>query len=110
MRIRKLICPKCGNTKDFRVDAQLTYVSTSLHFEEEEAELDMDFPSDVDIMCPVCNVCDTDLTLSITDPNVLCPSCYYYVDADVAESCPQKRRYYPKCFMWKEEKVELRNT
>lgn len=107
MKIRKLICPKCGNTDNFRVDVQLTYVSTSLSFHDNEAELDTDFPNDVDIMCPVCNVCDTELDLSITEPNVLCPSCIHYVNADVAETCPRKKRDYPQCFMWAEEEVVL---
>jgi len=92
MKTRKLICPKCGNTNSFRVDVQLTYVSTSLSFHDGEAELDTDFPNDVDIMCPVCDVCSTELDLSITNPNVLCPSCLHYVNADVAETCPRKKK------------------
>jgi len=108
MKIRKLICPKCGNTKEFRVDVQLQYVSTSLTFNEDnEAELDTDFPNDVDIMCPVCGVCDTELDLSITEPHVLCPSCLHYVDGDVTDVCPHRERNYPKCFMWAEEEAEL---
>lgn len=107
MKIKKLICPKCGNTKEFRVDVQLQYVSTLLTFEDNEAELDTDFPSDVDIMCPVCDICGTELDLSITEPHVLCPSCLHYVNADVVETCPRKKRDYPKCFMWAEEEAEL---
>ena len=104
VKIKKLICPKCGNTENFRVDVQLSYVSTLLSFDKDnEAELDTDFPTDVDIMCPVCNVCGTELDLSITEPDVLCPSCLHYVEGDVIETCPLKKRNYPKCFMWSEE-------
>ena len=115
MKIKKLICPKCGNTESFRVDVQLSYVSTLLTFtngvyeyEIDEAELDTDFPNDVDIMCPACSICDTELdTAYNTEPHVLCPSCLHYVNADVVETCPRKKNDYPDCFMWAEEKAEL---
>lgn len=112
MKTRKLICPKCGNTKNFRVDARLDYVSTLLTFGEDEAELDTDFPTDVDIMCPVCNECNTELDAVLdavfeAEYYVMCPSCVHYVDADVAETCPYKKNEYPYCFTWEKEKVEL---
>lgn len=117
MKIKKLICHKCGNTKEFRVDVQFTYVSTCLTFNEDnEAELDTDFPNDVDIMFPVCAVCDTELHMEypvlmnhITEPHVLCPSCLHYVNADVVETCPRKKKEYPNCFMWAREEAELQS-
>lgn len=109
MKTRKLICPKCGNTKNFRVDAQITLVSTLLTFNEEsEAELDTDIANEIDIMCPVCDDCDAELEYSGAELHVMCPSCVHYVDADVVETCPHIENDYPSCFAWAEGEAELK--
>jgi len=122
VKISKLICPKCGNTERFRVDVQLTLVSTLLTFREDiyqpgsnivrvnEADLDLECPNDVSIECPVCEVCGTEVEYIYRNSlpkGAMCPSCIHYVNADVVETCPMRERKYPDCFMWAEPEAEL---
>ena len=118
MKVKKLICPKCGNAKEFRVAVQLNYVATSLTFyEDNEVELDTDFPDDVEVMCPVCAICGWELGYSFSASDwekhstkyAMCHSCTkgFIEDGDVVMETCSDRRIYPNCFIWTEAEAEL---
>jgi predicted nucleic-acid-binding Zn-ribbon protein len=106
MKTKRLICPKCGNTEKFRVDVELQYASTSIEF-GETAELDVSFPNDYDIMCAICEVCESDIRTVWHEatPDVMCSHCKHYVEGELLETCPHKEDY-PACFEW-EDDIEL---
>lgn len=106
-----MVCPNCGNKEEFRVDAQLDYVATYLKFHDDDTViLDASFPDDITTMCPTCAVCGEELPQTYTvhqaAPDVMCPSCKHYIDADVTQECPFKKDY-PSCFKWDKPDAEL---
>jgi hypothetical protein len=110
MYTKKLICPKCGNTKSFRVDVELNVISTTLEIHDGIAKLDIAFPNDIDIMSPECGVCGSDMGADWhwATPHIMCPHCQHYVEGDIVETCPRGGKEnapndYPACFEWNEQ-------
>jgi hypothetical protein len=106
MQIERLICFKCGNTEEFIVDSQRLCACATLHFDEDEACLEDEYPDDIEIIPVECAKCGANeewigSSFFLEEINeVVCQHCSFrfqcYTEKD-------------KCigFMFKNEHIEL---
>lgn len=63
MKIKRLICPNCGNTEEFIVDSLKKCIEAKLIINENYAELDDSSGDDIDIFPIRCAKCNAELPM-----------------------------------------------